>query len=191
MNVDLSQSQSAHSSVNKLGRILWSIVWTLLYRPTPRFMHGWRRFLLRVFGARIGQGTFPYPSAKIWAPWNLEMGDHSSLGDQVDCYCVDRIRIGSNTTISKYSFLCTASHDYEDPLMPLITAPITIGNGAWITTDVYVGPGVTVGEGAVVGTRSSVFTDVAPWTVVAGTPARFIKRRELKEKVNSHELKAA
>ena len=113
-HVDVSQCFSAHSTRNKLGRMLWGFVWLFLYRPTPKFLHGWRRFLLRCFGAKIGRGTFPYPSVKIWAPWNLEVGDHCALSDGVDCYCVDRIVIGSHVTISQYTFLCTDDRAFAD-----------------------------------------------------------------------------
>ena len=157
-------------------------MWLLLFRPSPKIFHGWRRLLLRLFGAQIGNGSFVHPSVKIWAPWNLQIGEHSSMAPDVDCYCVAPVRIGSNTTISQYSYLCTASHDFEHPEMPLITAPITIADGAWITADVFIGPGVSIGEGAVVGARSSVFSDVAPWAVVAGNPARFLKERLLQER---------
>ena len=109
------------------------------------------------------------------------MGDHSCLAPEVDCYCVAPIKIGAHATVSQYSYLCTASHDIEHPQMPLVTAPIIIGDGAWITADVFIAPGVTIGEGAVVGARSSVFSDVPPWTVVAGNPAGFLKQRVLKE----------
>jgi putative colanic acid biosynthesis acetyltransferase WcaF len=117
---------------------------------------------------------------KIWAPWNLEMGDYSCLSQNVDCYCVAKIKIGPHATVSQYSFLCTASHDFENPHMPLITAPIAIADGAWIAADVFIGPGVTVGEGAVVGARATVFQAVEPWTVVGGNPAKVIKKRVLK-----------
>ena len=178
--VDVSQCFSVHSRWNKVARLLWGVVWQFLYRPTPRFLHGWRRFLLRSFGAKIGRGVFPFPSVKIWAPWNLEVGDHCALSDGVNCYCVDRITIGSHVTISQDSFLCTASHDYEDPHFGLITAPIHIGDGAWVAADAFIAPGVSVGAGAVVGARASVFREVAPWTIVAGNPARFIKQRRLR-----------
>lgn len=165
------------SSSNKLARALWNGVWLLLYRPSPVPLHGWRRFLLRLFGAKIGRGAHPYPSAKIWAPWNLEMGDHSCLSHYVDCYCVDRITLGAHTTVSQYSFLCTASHDYTDPTMPLITAPITLGERVWVTADVFVAPGVTIGDGVVIIARSSVFHDIEPWIVAGGNPAQPIKPR--------------
>ncbi len=108
------------------------------------------------------------------------MGDHSCMSHYVDCYSVDKIRIGCHATVSQYSYLCTASHDIEDPHMPLVTAPISIGEGAWVTADVFIGPGVTIGDGAVVGVRSAVFKDVDPWTVVAGNPVKVIKKRLLK-----------
>lgn len=167
-----------HSFAHRAMRVLWGLVWLIAYRPSPRLLHGWRRFLLRLFGAKIGKGAHPYPSAKIWAPWNLEMGDHSCLASDVDCYSVDRIVLGARATVSQYSYLCTAGHDYRGPGMPLTTAPITIGEGAWIAADVFVGPGVTVGEGAVIGARSSLFRDIDPWTVAVGNPARPIKKRD-------------
>lgn len=179
MSSKIAHSASPHSFGNKARRVLWSLVWTLFYRPSPRPLHAWRCFLLRLFGAKIGAGAHPYPTARIWAPWNLEMAPGSCLGDWVDCYDVARVSLGANVTISQYTYLCAASHDYEDPRMPLTVAPITIGADAWICACAFVGPGVTIGEGTVVGARSSVFSDVEAWSVVAGTPARFIKKRTL------------
>ncbi len=168
---------SPHSCANQLMRILWRTVWLLAYRPSPKVFHGWRRFLLRMFGAKIANNAYPHPSVKIWAPWNLEMGPLSCIGPDVDCYCVDRVVIGARATVSQYSFLCTATHDYHGALMPLVTAPIVIGERAWVAADVFIGPGVAIGEGAVVGARSSVFRNVDPWTVVAGNPARIVNKR--------------
>ena len=178
MWVDVSKARSAHSFGHKAMRAAWGVVWLLLFLPSPRPLHGWRRFLLRLFGARIGKAVHVYPSAKVWAPWNLEMDDHACLSFSVDCYCVDRISIGAHATVSQYSYLCGASHDYRDPALPLTPRPIVIGAGAWVAADVFVGPGVTIGDGAVVGARSTVMTDVEPWTVVSGNPAQFLKRRE-------------
>jgi putative colanic acid biosynthesis acetyltransferase WcaF len=161
---------------NRARRVLWGAVWWLAYRPSPRLLHGWRRFLLRLFGADIEDGAHPYPSARIWAPWNLTMGEGSCLGDRVRCYSVDRVTLEPRATVSQYVFLCTASHDYRVNGMPLITAPITIGRDAWVAADAFIGPGVRVGERAVVGARASVFRNVDPWTVVGGNPARVIRK---------------
>ena len=168
------------SLANRAGRSLWQVVWLLLFRPTPRLLHPWRCLLLRIFGAKLGKAVHPYPSARIWAPWNLEMGDHACLSEEVDCYCVDKIRIGANSTISQYSFLCSASHDYNTESFPLVVAPITIGERVWIAADVFVAPGVTIGSGAVVTARSSVFSDLPEWMVAKGNPAVPVKPRSLR-----------
>ncbi len=135
--------------------------------------------MLRLFGADIEEGAHPYPSARIWAPWNLTMEEGSCLGDYVRCYSVDRVILEPHATVSQYSYLCTASHDYRVEGMPLITAPITIGRYAWVAADAFIGPGVIVGERAVVGARASVFRNVDPWTVVGGNPARVIRKYRL------------
>jgi len=133
--------------------------------------------LLRVFGASIAADARPYPRARIWAPWNLRMDAASVLANDVDCYSVARITLGRHATVSQYSYLCSASHDYMQLSMPMICAPITIEDEAWVAADVFVGPGVTVGRGAVVCARSTVIRDVPAWHVVAGSPVRNIRLR--------------
>jgi len=156
--IDLKRSHLSLS--NKAARFLWQTVYLLAFRPSPIFLHTWRSFLLRLFGASIGPGVHVYPSAKIWAPWNLVMGKNSCLASNVDCYNVATVTLGDGATVSQYSYLCTASRDYQDPSLPLIAAPITLDTKAWVAADVYIGPGVTVGQGSVVAARTSLFNDV-------------------------------
>lgn len=171
---------SPHSVKNKLVRCIWGFVWLLLFRPTPKVMHGWRCFILRLFGAKIGKHVCIYPSAKIWLPKNLEMGDSSCIAADVDCYNVAKIAIGDNSTVTQYCYLCTTSHDTSISTMPLIAESIIIEDQVWIAADVFVGMGVRIGQGAVVGARSSVFGDVDPWVIVGGNPASFMKDRKIK-----------
>src|SRR5690349_12825423 len=124
---------------NRLARAVWSIVWLGLYRPSPTFAHGWRRMLLRLFGANVAVGAHPYPTARIWAPWNLSLGEDSCLAPAVDCYCVDKISLGRAATVSQYSYLCSASHDHTSVNFELISGPISIREGAWIGADCFVG----------------------------------------------------
>ncbi len=173
---------SPHKAANRLARALWGVTYALLFRPSPKPFHAWRRFLLRAFGARVGRGAAIHPSCRIWAPWHLQVGDHACLAFDVDCYSVDRISLGPRAVISQHSILCSASHDIDAPGMPLTTAPISIGADAWIAAAAFVGPGVTVADGAVVGAASAVFHDVPPWTVVAGTPARHLRARKRYER---------
>ena len=173
--------QNRLSVKNKLGRFFWGICYLLFFRPfdLPVF-HKWRNFVLRLFGAKIGAGSVIHASVKIWAPWNLEVGQRTAIGLRVECYNLGRIIIGNKVSISQGAYLCTASHDFTKRENPLITKPIFINDYAWVAADVFVIMGVTIGEGAVVGARAAVFKDVAPWTVVGGNPAKFIKKREMK-----------
>ncbi len=165
----------------KVKRGIWGLVWIFLFRPSPRILPGWRRFLLRCFGAKIGQGALPYPGMIVWAPWNLVMGDRSVIGDGVDCYSVATITLAENATVSQRAYLCTASRNIDDPGHHLMTAPITIGPGGWVAAEAYVGPGVTVSEGGVVAARAVAIRDVAAWTVVGGNPAKPLRKRQRRE----------
>jgi len=171
--------ESEHSRANMAGRALWGLVWLFLFRPTPRLFRPWRRFLLRLFGAKIGRKAKVAPSVSIWAPWNLEMDECSSLSDHVVCYNVGKVRLGKSAVVSQYSKLCAASHDISRRDFPLQTGPITIEEYAWVGMDSFIAMGVTVGAYAVVGSRSTVIKNVEPRTVVGGSPARFIKQREI------------
>jgi putative colanic acid biosynthesis acetyltransferase WcaF len=163
---------------SKIIRWFWRLIWFFLFKPTPRNFHFWRCFLVKVFGAKLGKGVHLYPTVQIWAPWNLEMGDFSCLGDNVDCYSVDKILIGKNTTISQYTFLCTASHDYHYSSMPLVSSPIIIGDNVWIAADVFVAPGVNILDCAVITARSTVLSDISSLSIYSGNPATFSKKRK-------------
>jgi len=156
---------------------LWWIIQATLFSCSPQVMYGWRRWLLRLFGARIGEGVLLRPSAKITFPWKVVIGDHAWIGDEVVLYSLGEIEIGNNAVVSQRSYLCTASHDYTQSDFPIYGKKISIGDQAWLATDVFVAPGVSIGEGAVVGARSSVFNDLPPMMVCMGSPAKPIKPR--------------
>lgn len=180
--IDYINFETPYSKRIKFKRLLWDITWNVFSRPFPRYiLVGWRRFLIRLFGGKIAKAAEVYPSAKIFMPWNLEMKAHSCIGANVDCYNAAKITIGINATISKGTCLCTASHNISSPRYEQTESPIIIEDHAWVAAEAFVGPGVTIGKGAVAGARAAVFKDVAPWTVVGGNPAQFIKNRIIKE----------
>ena len=179
IRVDRAACPSPHSAANKLARLLWQVAGLLLFRPSPWFWHAPRRALLRLFGAQVGKHVQIMPSVQIWAPWNLALGDYATVGSGVDLYDVDRIEIGAHATVSQRAFLCTATHDVDHPNMPLKTAPIRIGAGAWVCAEAYVHPGITIGVDAVAGVRAVVLHDVPTGQIVGGNPAKFIRLRKL------------
>lgn len=177
-NID-THTGASFSFQNRLARVVWNVTYTLLFRCSPRPLHNWRSFLLRCFGAKVGKGVHVYPNARIWAPWNLIIGDESGVGNGATLYSQGRISLGKRVVISQGAYICAGTHDYTKKGFPLLTKPIIIENEAWIATDAFVHPGVTIGEGSVVGARSVVTKDTPPWMVCAGFPAKPIKERVL------------
>jgi putative colanic acid biosynthesis acetyltransferase WcaF len=160
-----------------LARAAWMIAAKLLFRPSFHNWYGWRRLLLRTFGARIARDVRIRPTAHIEIPWNLDIREGAVVGDYAILYSLGPITIGRRAVVSQYAHLCAGTHDYRYRDFPLLRPPIVIGDGAWIAADAFVGPNVTVGDGAVIGARSSVFKDIPPNMVAAGNPARPIKPR--------------
>jgi len=166
-------SQPSFSLGNRVRRASWGLVWALLFLPTPRPLHRWRAGLLRLFGAHLGQGCRVYPQVRIWAPWNLELGDHVVIGNGAQLYSMGRVSIGDFAIVSQGAHLCAGTHDYNSPNFQLVTKPISIGKQAWICAEAFIHPGVQVAEGVVVGARAVVHKDLAvPWTVHGGNPCR-------------------
>ena len=108
------------------------------------------------------------------------MGDWSAIGEDAFIYNLGKVTLGEKVTISHRAQLCAGTHDYTQPDLPLLKPPIVIENQAWICADAFIGPNVTIGEGAIVGARAVVMKNVEPWMIVAGNPAKLIKKRELK-----------
>ena len=175
--------KSYKSSSYDTGRSNWLVIiwWLIQAIAFPLSLHNFNNFrcwLLRLFGAEIGQGVVIRPTARFTYPWKISIGDYSWIGDDVVFYSIDQIEIGSHAVISQKSYLCTASHDFQDPTFPTRKSPIRIGNGAWIATDCFVAPGVTIGANTVIGARSSVFRDIPQQQVAWGSPciARYTRQ---------------
>lgn len=156
---------------------LWFLLQDTVFRYSPMPCYAFRRRLLRLFGAMVGQGTVVRPRARLHYPWRIEIGEYSSIGDDAWLYSVGQITIGSHSVISQKSFLCTAGHDYRDPFSRTVVKPIVIGDSVWIASDVFVAPGVTIGDDAVIGARSSVFSDMPPGMICWGNPCQPIRSR--------------
>lgn len=175
VDVTANRQRKEWSTRAKLVRVLWALAQPL-FRFSPRPLWGWRRVMLRIFGAKVGRNAHIYPTVRIIIPWNLDLGDDCAVGDRAILYALGPITIGKRATVSQGAHLCAGTHDLRDPARPLLKPPISIGDDAWICADAFVGPGVTVGRGAVAGGRAVVVRDVDEECIVAGNPARLIRR---------------
>lgn len=153
---------------------LWWLFDKLFFQTSPQFMYFWRNFLLRLFGANIGNNVKIRPSAKIIYPWNLFIGNNSWIGDDTKIYNLDHIIIGSNVCISHHVFLNTGSHDYKMPNFKILKKRIVIHDSVWIASEVFVNLGVTINKNIVVGCKSLVLKDLKLSGVYAGAPVKKI-----------------
>lgn len=163
---------------NRMRRLLWTVCWTLLYRSSPRIAHPWRAALLRLFGAELGPDCHFYPGSRVWAPWNLQCEDHVAAADGVEIYNPSPLHLGSHVILSQGSYVCGATHDFNDPDFPLLAYRMRIEAYAWICARASVGPGIHVAEGAVLGLGSVATHDLRAWTVYSGHPAAAVRARE-------------
>jgi putative colanic acid biosynthesis acetyltransferase WcaF len=181
LNINACRKARPYTLKEYIGRIMWSAV-SPLFLFSPRFFFSWRALMLQIFGAKIGKNVHIYPSAIIYIPWNLVIGDDSSIGEWALIYNLGEVRIGSQATISHHTHLCAGSHDYNDPNLPLIRSAINIESQVWICAEAFIGPGVSIGKGAIVGAGSVVMRDIGEWEIVSGNPAKYIKKRKLNTK---------
>lgn len=175
--------QPVHSSPwtvrQRFARQLWFIVQATLFRLSLYNAFRWRRALLRLFGARLERNVRLRPTVRVDIPWNLAIGENSSVGDYAILYCLGPVTLGRHVTISQYTHLCAGTHEINTRRMLLLRPPIIIGDDAWIAADSFVGPGVRIGARTLVGARSNVYSDLPPDVIAVGSPARAIRPRTM------------
>ena len=166
------------SFTHRVKRQCWNVTYVVFFRYSFRPLHRWRAFLLSLFGAKLGKGVHIYPKVRVWAPWNLVVGNYVGIADDVNIYNMDIIEFGDYCVVSQGSHLCGGSHDYNSANFQLFAKPISLGRHTWICADSFIGLGVSVADGVVVGARSVVTKSIDdPWAVYAGHPAVRIKDR--------------
>lgn len=173
---------SPYGVAYKIKSRLWGLINSTFFRWSLFFMRKYRVALLRLFGASIDWSCSIDRTATIIDPWNLSMGEKSSIGEYACIRCRGRVNIGKNSCIGRDVYLLTASHDVSSPTFDMVVSPINIGDNVWIATRSSIGRGVTIGNGAVIAAESNVVKNVAEWSIVGGNPAKFIKERIIKEK---------
>jgi len=150
---------------------LWYFVrflFFLNYTPLPS---SFRVGLLRLFGAKMGNGVVVRNNVNISYPWRLTVGDDVWIGDDVMIISHGSVIIESSVCVSQRAFLCAGSHRFRSPGFDLVTKPIIIRRGSWIASMAFVAMGVEIGPDSMVGAGAVVLKNVPPGTTVLGNPA--------------------
>lgn len=157
--IDLSLAPGERQTWNRPAFVvyLWAIAELLLVTNPWQISSGLRVRVLRLFGAEIGRDVIFRPRTRVKFPWKLHIGDRSWIGEGVWLHNQDDVYVGHDTVISQETFITTGSHAHRKD-MALLTRPVRIGNGAWITTRCVVTGGATIGDSAL----------VKPMTLVSG-----------------------
>jgi putative colanic acid biosynthesis acetyltransferase WcaF len=170
MQLDEFDNSDFDRGSSRLVEALWRIAEGLLFASwIPG--SGWRRSLLRLFGARVGRGVVVKPRVRVKFPWRLCIGDHSWIGEGVWIDNLAEVRIGAHCCLSQAAYLCTGNHRWDRADFALVTGPIDIEDHCWIGARASVGPAVTCREGSVLSMGSLAVEDLEEWTVHAGSPA--------------------
>jgi putative colanic acid biosynthesis acetyltransferase WcaF len=176
LDIKANRAARKYTRREQAMRIAWAFGrWAFHLSPYP--CYGWRCFILRLFGAKVGPHVRTAASTYIYMPWNVEIEEWAAIGPDVFIYSLGKVRIGKRATVSYRSHVCAGSHDFTDPTIPLIKPPVVVEDDAWIGTEAFIGPGITVGTAAIVAARAVVVKDVDPLTMVGGHPARVIGER--------------
>lgn len=177
MNLDIYNQDDFDRGRSGIYIFLWWFIQGTIFKYSFHNMYGWRRFLLKIFGAKIGKNVKVRSSAKFTYPWKISIGDYSWIGDDVTLYSLDNIIIGSNCVISQKSYLCTGSHNIKSKAFDLLTSTIIVEDCSWIASDVFVHPGVVIKKYSVVGAKSNLTKDTVENSINSGNPSRFIRYR--------------
>ena len=169
MRLDRFRSAGFDRGASRSKEALWLAVALVLSSRLPG--SGWRRVLLRAFGARIGELVVIKPGVRVKFPWRLNIGDHSWIGEDVWIDNLAEVAIGAHVCISQAAYLCTGSHDWTRESFDLITRPIIVEDHAWVGAKAVLAPGAELGTGAVLSIASLGKGRLAPWTIHAGVPA--------------------
>ncbi|MBO6739735.1 MAG: hypothetical protein JJ916_07745 [Phycisphaerales bacterium] len=158
----------------KVLRLCWGVLGVTLWKWTPVGMWGFRRSVLRLFGARIGKGVRLHPSVKVIIPWNIDIADGVIVHQSAILYALGPIRIGKDSEIGPHAHICAGTHDFSDPAFTLLRQPITIGERCLIGIGSFIAPDTVIADGTILEPRCAMYTNTEAGGVYIGNPGKRI-----------------
>jgi len=178
MATDLSlYNNSWYNPGSPVKRFCWYLVNIVFFRRGIFPFYRLKRFLLRLFGAKIGKGVIIKPFVNIKYPWLLEMGDHIWVGENVWIDNLGKLTIGNNVCLSQGAFLLTGNHDYTKKSFDLLVKNIVLEEGVWIGANAVVCPGVICRSHSILTVGSIATSELEAYGIYSGNPAVKVKQR--------------
>jgi putative colanic acid biosynthesis acetyltransferase WcaF len=180
-NTDLSGYNNAwyNPGASKLKRLFWYFTNLLFFQSGIFPLNGLKVILLRMFGARIGDGVIIKPTVNIKYPWKLRIGNYCWIGENVWIDNLAFVTLADNVCLSQGSMLLTGNHNYKKSTFDLMIGEIILENGVWIGTHAIVAPGVNCFSHAVLAINSVATRDLEAYFIYQGNPAEKVKEREI------------
>lgn len=160
-------------------QLLWFLTNAFFFISPLNPLSGLKIRLLRLFGAKIGQGVVIKPGVNIKHPWQLEIGDHCWIGERVWIDNLIRVKLANNVCLSQGAMLLTGNHNYRLPTFDLQVASIVLEEGVWIGAQSTVCPGVHCYSHAVLAVGSVATKNLEAYTIYQGNPAVAVRERKI------------
>lgn len=160
-----------------IRQMAWYFINIVFFKNTVNVSSGSKVFLLKLFGARVGEGVVIKPGVNIKYPWKLTIGNHSWIGEAAWIDNLSDVSIGESVTISQGAMILTGSHDHTKESFDFISFPVVLEDGAWIGAKAVVYGGVTAGSHSVLGINSVAENNLQPYTIYKGNPAVPVLKR--------------
>lgn len=181
MRTDLSTFTAGNYKAGPGWKVFaWYFVNYYIFNSALPWPYGFKRKLLKLFGAKVGKGLVIKTKVRIKNPWRLEIGDHCWIGESVWIDNLEDVSIGDHVCLSQGVLLLTGNHDYTLPDFPYRLGKIRIEEGAWIGAASVVCPGVTCSSHAILTVNSVATKNMEAWQIYSGNPASFVRKRTMK-----------
>jgi putative colanic acid biosynthesis acetyltransferase WcaF len=178
MPTDLSKyNNNWYKPGSAIKRIVWFVLNALFIKNSFIPIYGFKRTLLRSFGASIGKGVVIKNGVNIKYPWFLEVGDFSWIGENVWIDNLGKVQIGAHVCISQGAFLLCGNHRFDRSTFDLEVRPIVLEDCVWIGAKAVVCPGVICGSHSVLAVGSVATKSLDSYGIYQGNPCNKIKKR--------------
>lgn len=179
--VDLSSFDNSDydTGASIIKRMLWYFTNVIFLQNSYNPFSGIKKFVLRLYGAKIGKNVLIKQSVNIKYPWKLKIGNNVWIGEKTWIDNLDFVEIQDNCCISQGAMLLCGNHNYKKSSFDLITGKILLEEGVWIGSYSIVSPGITCKSHSILAVNSVATKDLEAYTIYQGNPAVEVRKRNI------------